>query len=177
MSNLETKARKRSGADLIYESIYCAAIGGSAIALFFLVVDAWQGRVLFTPSLMWGVLVEGANAAALDAANDVRLAWVAKATALHLGAFAIIGTAVTLLAHEIELHVRRPFIAFFILFAVVEESFVIAGYTVMPGVMEVLGWGKVLFANLLAAAGITAFLWHSHSPEGWRDLKQSAHLA
>ena len=177
MSDLAKKARERSVADLIYESIYCAAIGGSAIALFFLAVDAWNGRLLFTPSLWWGVLFGGADAAALDAANEVNVTWVAYATGLHLVAFGVIGVAVTLLAHEIELHVRRPFVAFFILFVVVEESFVIAGYTVMPGVMEVLGWGKVFFANLLAAAGITAFLYQSHRPEVWKQLKETARLA
>lgn len=177
MSNLESKARQRTGADLVYESIYCAAIGGSAIALFFLVFDAWNGRLLFTPSLMWGVLFGGANAQALDAANTVRVEWAAYATIAHTSAFAVIGTAVVLLAHEIELHVKRPFVAFVILFALVQESFVIAASTMMPGVMEVLGWGKVLFANLLATAGITVFLWHSHSPERWEEFKQAAHLA
>lgn len=177
MSDLDKKARERTGADLIYESLYCAAIGGSAVALFFLVVDAWNGRMLFTPSLMWGVLFGGADAAALDAANEVRLEWVSYATGLHLAAFGLLGIGVALLAHEIELHVRRPFVAFFILFLVVQESFMIAAYTVMPGVMEVLGWGKVLLANLLAAAGITAFLWQSHSPEAWQRVKQSVRLA
>lgn len=177
MSNLESKARERSTADLIYESIYCAAIGGSAIALFFLAVDAWNGRLLFTPSLIGGVLFAGADAAALDAAGEVNVQWVAWMTALHLAAFAVVGTGVTLLAHEIELHVRRPVIAFFILFVVVAETSIIVGYTFLPGVMEVLGWGKVLFANMLAAAGITAFLSHSHSPEVWQQLKETAHLA
>ena len=173
MSDLRTAARERTRADLAYQSLYCAAIGGSVIALFFLVVDTWNGRMLFTPSLMWGVLFGGADAAALDAANSVRLEWVAWATALHLAAFGVIGTAVTLIAHEVELHTRRPILALFILFLVIAETFIIVSAKFMPGVMEVLGWGKVLLANALAAGGITAFLWASHREEAWEHLKEA----
>src|SRR5262249_1333713 len=56
MSDLMSEARERTRADLAYESLYCAAIGGSVIALFFLVIDAYNGHPLFTPSLLGGVL-------------------------------------------------------------------------------------------------------------------------
>ena len=44
MSDLMQEARARTRADLAYESLYCAAIGGSVIALFFLVIDAYNGQ-------------------------------------------------------------------------------------------------------------------------------------
>ena len=61
MSDLMSEARARTRADLAYESLYCAAIGGSVIALFFLVIDAVNGQPLFTPSLLGGVLFGGAD--------------------------------------------------------------------------------------------------------------------
>ncbi|HET9947919.1 MAG TPA: hypothetical protein VFQ22_03220, partial [Longimicrobiales bacterium] len=42
--------------DLAFDAFYGGAIGGSTIALFFLVVDGLQGRPLFTPSLIGHVL-------------------------------------------------------------------------------------------------------------------------
>ena len=174
MSDLMSEARVRTRADLAYESLYCAAIGGSVIALFFLVIDAWNGQPLFTPSLLGGVLF-GRQAA--DTITEVRMDWVGYATILHFIVFGVIGTTVALVAHEVELHSRHPFTVLFGVFAAIEWVFLVAGMFLLPGVISALGFWRVAGANLLAAAGIAAFLWANHKPEAWERFKQTAHFA
>jgi len=99
---------------LAYESLYCAAIGGSVIALFFLVIDAYNGQPLFTPSLLGGVLFGRADASSI---SEVRMDWVAYATINHFLVFTAIGVGVTLVAHAVELHSRHPFTILFSVFA------------------------------------------------------------
>jgi hypothetical protein len=173
-SDLARDARARTRADLAYESLYCAAIGGSIVALFFLVFDAWSGRPLFTPSLMGGVLFGGVAA---DSVNEVRLDWVAYMTILHFFVFAVIGVGVTLVAQQVELHARHPATVFFTLFAAIEWVFLVGAFVALPGVLAVLGPFRVATANLLAAGGIATFLWASHRPEAWERLKHRVLLA
>ena len=169
MSDLMTEARVRTRADLAYESLYCAAIGGSVIALFFLVIDAWNGQPLFTPSLLGGVLFGGA------ARNDLRGAHGLGRVRDHPSfvAFSVLGVGVALVAHEVELHSRHPFTMLFGVFAVIEWIFLVAGMFLLPGVISVLGFWRVAGANLLAAAGIATFLWANHQPEAWERFKHN----
>ena len=174
MSDLLTEAQNRTGADLAYQSLYCSAIGGSVVALFFLVFDAWNGQPLFTPSLMGGVLFGGAAA---ESISEVRLDWVAYATIVHFLGFTAIGVSVTLVAHWVELRSRHPATVLFCVFAAIEWLFLVGGFLFLPGVLQVLGPWRVAAANLLAAAAIAVFLWASHNPEDWERVKQTLRLA
>ena len=174
MSDLMSEARARTRADLAYESLYCGAIGGSVIALFFLVIDAVNGHPLFTPSLLGGVLFGGASA---ESITSVRIDWVAYATILHFIVFGIIGAGVAIVAHEVELHSRHPATVLFGVFMAIEWIFLVGAMFLMPGVIQVLGFWRVAAANLLAAAGIAAFLWANHQPRAWEKLKQATHVA
>jgi len=170
MSDLKSEARARTRADLAYESLYCAAIGGSVIALFFLVIDAWNGQPLFTPSLLGGVLFGGQAA---ETITQVRMDWVGYATMLHFLVFGAIGTAVAIVAYEVELHSRHPFTVLFAVFAAIEWIFLVGAMFLLKGVIGVLGFWHVASANLLAAAGIAAFLWANHQPEAWERFKHN----
>ena len=170
MSDLKSEARVRTRADLAYESLYCAAIGGSVIALFFLVIDAYNGAPLFTPSLLGGVLFGGVDAKAI---TEVRMDWVAYATITHFVVFTAIGFGVTLVAHEVELHSRHPFTILFGVFAVIEWVFLVAAMFLLPGVVHTLGFWRVAGANLIAAGGMAAFLWANHQPEAWERFKNN----
>jgi hypothetical protein len=174
MSDLKSEARVRTRADLAYESLYCAAIGGSVIALFFLVIDAYNGQPLYTPSLLGGVLFGGVDA---QSVTEVRMDWVAYATIAHFLVFSVIGIGVTLVAHEVELHSRHPFTILFGVFAAIEWVFLVAGMFLLPGVVGVLGFWRVAGANLLSAAAIAVFLWANHQPEAWERFKHAAHFA
>jgi hypothetical protein len=157
-------------ADFVYEAFYSGAIGGSVVALFFLVVDSIQGEPFFTPSLMGQVLFEGSPAGEIV---DLRLDMVALYSAVHFATFGLLGCAVALAVREVELHARNPVGVLLGLFVIVEWAFFVTAWVFLPGVMAVLGPFRVALANLLAASGIVLFLTVQHRPEAWGSFKKA----
>lgn len=162
--------RHRSGAwhrfrlaapDFIFDSVYAGALGGTAVGLFFLVVDAFNGDPLFTPSLMGSVLFLGVPA---QEVVKVQLDLVAYVTALHMVGFVLLGAAITWVVHEVELHSQHPAIVLIVLFAIIEATFVAVASVALPGVIERVGVLSVGGANLLAAAAIVGWFVWSHQP-------------
>ena len=49
--------------EFLLESLYAGVLGGSAVALFFLLADLLDGQPFFTPSLIGSVLWLGVSAA------------------------------------------------------------------------------------------------------------------
>ncbi|MGE4609157.1 MAG: hypothetical protein AAEJ52_20685, partial [Myxococcota bacterium] len=165
---------KHSFADFLFDSVYSGALGGSAVALFFLAADIVDGQPLFTPSLMGSVLF--LNIAAEDV-GKVSLNAVAYFSAAHFAACAVVGILVTWLVHEVELHSRHPVAVLLVLFAILEVVFLLAASLVMPGVIERLGIVRVGIANLLAAGAMSLFFVVSHRDKAWDKIKHAAHLA
>ena len=161
-------------ADFVYDAFYSGAIGGSIVALFFLVLDTIRGEPFFTPSLMGQVLFEGATA---QEVVDLRLDMVAYYSAVHFAMFGMLGGAVALAVREVELHARNPVGVLVGLFVFVEWAFFVATWIFLPGVMAALGPFRVAFANLLAASGIVLFLTSQHRPEAWESLKGTIGLS
>lgn len=159
--------------DLIYETFYSAAIGGSAIALFFLVVDSIAGRPLFTPSLMGSVLFLGMPA---HAVTEIRLDMVARFSIVHFAAFAVVGLCVTLLVHWAERHARHPLLVFAVLFALFELGTMGVAAVLLQGVMGRLGPLLVALANLSAALSMGLFFLYARQPERWARLQRGVHL-
>ena len=118
-------------ADLIYDGFYVAAVGGSALGLFFLLVDSVDGQPFFTPSLMGTVLFTGVPA---ESVTEVRLDMVAYMTMIHMLLFGLFGMAVAIMVHEAELHSRHPKEVILALFLVLEIGFVVSANQFMPGV-------------------------------------------
>lgn len=157
-------------ADFVYDAFYVGAIGGSVVALFFLVMDTLQGEPFFTPSLMGQVLLEGAAA---EQVAGVRLDMVAYYSAVHFATFGLLGVGLSLAVREAELHAKNPIGVLLGLFVFVEWAFFVATWVALPGVMNVLGPFRVAVANLLAAAGIVVFLVSQHRPQAWEQFKAS----
>lgn len=154
-------------ADLIYDGFYSAAIGGSALGLFFLLVDSVDGQPFFTPSLMGTVLFTGVPP---ESVTEVRLDMVAYMTMIHMALFGILGMAVAIMVHEAELHSRHPKEVILALFLVLEIGFLVSANQFMPGVVAVIGFGRIVVANLLTAVTMALFILRSHNPEAWRRL-------
>jgi len=163
-----------SFADLFYDAFWVGGIGGSIVALFFLVRDLWQAEPLFTPSLVGSVLLLGTPAVEV---TSVRLDMVAAFTAVHFAAFSLLGVAVAFLVRELELHAKHPLVVGALIFALAEAGFFSAAALWMPGVVEVLGASWIAAANVLAATGVALFLLSSHRPDLWYRLKHALHLA
>ncbi len=161
-------------ADLIFDSFYAGAIGGSVVALFFLFIDVMNGQPLFTPSLMGSVLIGGAVAASVF---EVHLDMVAYYTIVHFLIFGALGAFVSLAVRKVVEHAHHPGLVLLGLFGLFEVAFILFAAFVMPGVIERVGAVPVLLANLMAAGSMAGFLFVTHRPAAWQHLKHSLHLA
>ncbi len=156
--------------ELLLEALYAGVIGGSVVALFFLVVDLLEGQPFFTASLMGSVIFDGA--AAQDV-TGVQLRAVAYFSVVHIIAFTALGAGISFLVHEIELHSRHPVVLLVVLFGVLEAAFFVVAPVVMPGVIERLGIVRIGIANLLAAGSLALFFVLSHRVGAWHKLKHT----
>lgn len=162
---LEAKARPAHPiADLLYDALYIAGLGGGIVAVFFLAYDVLaHGDVFFTPSLMGRVLFEGVPA---ESVHGVSMWAVAKFTPLHIAAFSLFGLALSWLAQRVDIPSWNPALIIGLVFVILEAAFWIATTVLIPGVLERIGVLPVAVGNLLAAVGIGMFLVSSHR----RDL-------
>ncbi len=160
--------------DFLFDSFYAGGLGGSAVALFFLAADLLDGQGFFTPSLMGSVLFLGV---APEDVTEVNLGAGAYFGLVHFAACAVVGTLVTWLVHEVELHSRHPVAVVLVLFAIIEVVFLLVASLAMPGVIARLGIVRVGIANLLAAGSMALFFVLSHREGTWEKIKHAARLA
>ena len=156
--------------DLLLESLYAGVLGGSAVALFFLVADLMDARPFFTPPLIGSVMFHGVSA---EDVVKVHLDAVAYFSIVHIAAFTVLGGAVSSLVHEVELHSRHPVVVLLVLFALIEAAFFVVAPLAMPGVIARLGMARVAAANLLAAGTMALFFILSHRAGAWKKVKHT----
>lgn len=147
-------------AEIVGDGVAAGLIGASAVALWFLVIDAALREPLFTPSLVASALLLGEPAAAEHA---VDLSMVAAFSALHSLAFIVFGVIVSWLVDQFERTPDLPLIAIGI-FLALEGGFVAATKLVVPDVAEVIGHGFIVAGNVFAAIGMGLYLrdWQRH---------------
>lgn len=168
---MESRYAVRHGmADFVYDAFYSGAIGGSVVALFFLLVDSVRVAPLYTPSLMGAVLFGGVDAAT---ARGVDLGMVALYSIFHFASFIALGALATLAVHQAELRSKHPAIVLGVLFVLFEGAFVLTATRLMPGAIAQIGTLPVAIANLLAAGGMGLFFLTSHQPPIWRRIRGS----
>jgi hypothetical protein len=160
-------------ADLIYDAIFIAGLGGGLVAMFFLVFDmVTLGQPLFTPSLIGSVLFDGASP---QSVHTVNMMAVAKYTAVHFVAFGVAGVGLSLVTHFAELRARHPALVIAFAFVALEAGFWLGTAMALPGVLERIGVLPVAAANLLAAVGVGLFLVTSHRPEHLLRARRVTH--
>lgn len=160
-------------ADILYDTIYIAGLGGGIVALFFFVYDiAVHGDVFFTPSLMGRVLFDGIPA---QGVQGVSMEAVAKFTPVHMAAFTLFGLALSWVTQQVEIRSRNPALVIALVFVALEVGFWIASSVFIPGVLDRIGVLPVAAANLLSAVGIGLFLRSSHRRDLTDQVKHIAH--
>lgn len=146
--------------DLLFGWFYAAAIGGSVLALYFLVVDMVAGQPLFTPGLMGERLFGGPGGPGGVPDDRADLTAVSLFSIVHLVAFSVVGFLGSLLYRAA---VRNGWpadaVVFVTLFTLMEVGFIVASATLLDGVLMELGVVVVTVGNLLAAAAMTGLLW------------------
>lgn len=149
-------------ADLLYDAFCGAAIGGSVIALFFLVLDSIGGQPLFTPSLIGTALFSGAE---VGPDTAIRLDMVAYFSVVHFAGFLALGAVISTMCRWTGLSESNPVSVTVVAFLVLSAAFFVASAVLMPGVGEVIGLGRILAANLVTGASMGWFMRFAHSKD------------
>ena len=154
-------------AQILEDGFFCGVIGGSVVALWYLVLDSLAGRPLFTPSLLGSLLFQKGAVLSNVTIQPSIVAWY---TAVHALAFLAVGMVAAWLAAQFE---RFPAvgIAMLFLFVMFETAFFIFALAVGKSVLGTLGLWTIAVANLLAAFAMAAYLWWKH-PSAVRNMQQ-----
>jgi hypothetical protein len=142
------------------EGITAGLLGALVIAVFFLIIDAVQGRPFYTPSLLGTALF---RRELLGAGIDVpvSLERVLHYSWVHGLVFCLIGGLASRLFSLAE---ERPNVGFgiFLFFVVFEFGFVGLALVFAAPILHALSWPAVLLGNLLAATAMALYLWRRH---------------
>jgi hypothetical protein len=148
-------------ADLVYDAFFGGGIGGSAIALSFLLMDVLEGRPLYTPSMLGAVLFNGVAAASVE---TIRLDMVSFFSMLHFATFALLAGALSYVSRVSRAVEGHTLVMAAIIFSVLTAAILAADWLFMPGVVETLGYGQVILANAVTGFAMAAFMKWSHRP-------------
>ncbi len=154
---MDWSAAFREGA-LVREATIAGILSGFAVATWFLIVDAVQGRPFFTPSALGSVLFLGAESLA-----EVNVSlWITAAyTPVHYAIFLAIGFVATALVRQAE---RQPpvLIGGFLLFVAFEAFFLGAIAILAEFLLGPLAWWNIALGNLVAVIVMGGYLWKKH---------------
>lgn len=161
--------------ETVKQGLVAGALGAAVVAAWFLVLDAAQGRLFFTPAALGSALLLRAGGV-----EDVQVTAgvIAAFTAVHLAAFAVLGIIAAAFARGIR--TNPPLLLGAALLFVTLEAFVVGLVAIAAAwVADELTWWALLVANVLAAAAMGVYLWRSH-PEVRRaaatpDLESDPH--
>ena len=144
--------------DLLREGVFTGVCGAAAVALWFLVIDALQGRMLATPSVLGQVILFGISDPVV---SPVQPGPVVAYTLLHIGAFIGFGIAVT---HLVHLAMYSPLVRFALMMVAVvfELFFVMVTFALFQGTDNIFPWWSVLAANTLSLGVMSLYLLRRH---------------
>jgi hypothetical protein len=135
-----------------YEAVYAGALGGTVIALFFLVLDSLVGRPLATASLMGTALFTELPP---DPTAEIRHDMVALYSVVHFGVFFLLGALASTLYDLLGGAVVTVIVA---IFALLTGVFALASVTVLEGAGSAIGWHWVVLVNLATAVAMGRFI-------------------
>lgn len=143
------------------DGITAGAIGATAVAVWFLIVDTIAGRPFLTPTLLGDALI-GIFARGGTSAGESAVTLIAVYTVFHYVAFCIAGI---FLAAIVRMAEATPSIigGLFILFIIFEVASL--GFVTLLAQATALGtlaWYQVMAGNIVAAVSIGVYFWRAH---------------
>lgn len=143
---------------LLNEATDAGLLGGSAVALWFLVLDLLAGHPLRTPSVLGQVLLLGEQHPDV---NNMVFGAVVLYTGFHFIVFLAFATIVALM---VRLSVEQAVVRFalLVLFVAFELCFYVVIHTVSEEIGALFPLWTVLGANLLATAVMMAYFWRRY---------------
>jgi hypothetical protein len=141
--------------DIYFQGIIAGAIGGATIAVWFFIIDVFNGRPFYTPSVL-GTALFGRGTGLDQQTLRISFEMVFSYTWVHGLVFCIIGGIASKLLALAEHNVNLGF-GILLLFVVFEFAFVGVGFIFAESFLRALAWPAVLVGNLLAALAMTAY--------------------
>lgn len=151
----------------IREGLITGVVGAVVVALWFLIVDAVSGRLLFTPGALGSAVFHGARSV-----EDVQITGltVAGYTTVHVVAFVLTGLIAAGVVAAAEEYTEAILLGAILLFVTL-EAFSIGLLTIVAEwLVDALAWWNIAGANLLAALSMGAYLFARH-PRLLRDMR------
>ena len=144
--------------NVLREGLITGFIGATAVAVWFLIVDAVAGHPLHTPNVLGTALLDVFGPRGMEGV----FAHVAIYTVFHYAAFALVGVLVAMIVHRAE---SQPAILalLLVLFVVIEMGFY--GLTAIlsnSGILGELAWYQIGAANLIAALLMGTYVYRLH---------------
>jgi len=146
---------------LYQEGIVAGIIGAATIAIWFLILDAINGRPLYTPTVLGTALFRRGEGLTSPETLPVSLGTTLMYTWVHGLIFCVIGGIASRLLALAEQNLNLGF-GILLFFVVFEFGFVGAAFLFAQPVLHALAWPAVLFGNLLAAAAMAGYFWRRH---------------
>ena len=140
------------------EGLVAGLIGAAAVAGWYLVLDLFYGRLLFTPAALGSAFFLGADD---PASVQVGVGTVLGYTVLHLALFAVAGIIFAALVRQADAH-PGWIVGLVVLFVTFETMAIGLIFLLAAWLVEVLQWWTITVANLIAAGAMGAYLWKRH---------------
>jgi len=156
--------------NFLREGIITGAIGATAIALWFLVVDTVMGRPFWTPIFL-GKGVVSVLGKSMNMMGDTAFTQVLGYTIFHYVAFFIVGIVLTVIVHQAE---RTPGIlaGLLVAFVMMTLGFYMIAAVFTQSALGGMSWAQIFIANLLASSLMLWYLWRKH-PKLDHQLKRA----
>lgn len=150
-----------ASSNVYQQGIVAGVIGAGTIAIWFFIVDLFNDRPFYTPTVLGTALFQRGAALDQPQALPISFEMVLMYTWVHGMVFCLIGG---LAAKLLELAEQDLNVGFGILLLIVifEFGFVGAAFIFAEPILRALTWPSVLFGNLLAAVAMGAYFWRHH---------------
>lgn len=154
----DRRGRGPRGAAAVGEGVIAGLIGAAVLAGWFLVLDAFVGRLFFTPGALGSALFLGVES---PETVQVTAGTVLGYTVIHVGAFLLAGIAFATAVRQAEQ--QTAVLMGVMLFFVATVTFAVGAMAILASwVLAELTWWGIAIGNLLAAGAMAAFLWMRH---------------
>jgi len=142
------------------EGVVAGLIGAATIAVWFFILDLYNGRPFYTPNVLGGAL-SLSGIAGDPATAPISMELVVFYTWVHVLLFCVIGGLASKLLSLAERDLNFGF-GILLLFVIFEFGFVAAAMIFAEPILRALAWPAVLFGNLLAAGAMAVYFWRHH---------------
>jgi hypothetical protein len=142
------------------EGVVAGLIGAATIAIWFFILDVYNGKPFYTPNVL-GAALSLSGTIPDPATAPISMELVVFYTWIHALIFCAIGGLAAKLLALAERDLNFGF-GILLLLVVFEFGFIAAAMVFAEPVLRALAWPAVLLGNLLAAGAMAVYFWRHH---------------